>query len=207
MRAAVRVSCAARACAGFTLAEVLVALFVVALGIAGAAGVQATAMRAGQAAARMADGVQLAAALAERMRANPAAMALADANPYLQLDYDADAGPPPSGTACYGNADCDAAQLAGFDLAEAAHDLGARFAGARMLACRDASAPAASGESSWTCSGEASAPVVIKLGWREPGEPAALPRVALPITGGNAPVTAGSAPITAGSAPVAGGGA
>jgi type IV pilus assembly protein PilV len=184
MRAAVP---ATRADAGFTLVEVLVALFVVALGITGAAGVQATALRAGQAAARMADGVQLAAALAERMRANPAAMALADAaNPYLQLDYATDAGAPPPAAGCYGDADCNAAALAHFDLAEAAHDLGARFTGGRILACRDASAPAASGESSWSCSGEASAPIVIKLGWREPGEPAALPRVALPVTGGGA---------------------
>jgi type IV pilus assembly protein PilV len=184
MRAAVP---AIRADAGFTLAEVLVALFVVALGIAGAAGVQATALRAGQAAARMADGVQLAAALAERMRANPAAMALADAaNPYLAFDYDTDAGAPPAGTGCYGDADCNAAALAHFDLAEAAHDLTARFTGGRILACRDAAAPGAPGESSWSCSGEVGAPVVIKLGWREPGEPAALPRVALPVTGGGA---------------------
>jgi len=184
MRAAVRTTLAD---AGFTLAEVLVALFVVALGIAGAAGVQATALRAGQAAARMADGVQLAAALAERMHANPAAMALADAaNPYLQLDYDTDAGPPPPAAVCYGNANCDAIQLAGFDLAETARELGSHFTGARIMACRDASAPAASGASSWSCSGEAGAPVVIKLGWREPGEAAALPRVALPVTRGSA---------------------
>ena len=198
MPAAVR---ATRACAGFTLAEMLVALFVVALGIAGAAGVQATALRSGRAAARLADGVQLAAALAERMRANPAAMALADTdNPYLELDYATDAGPPPSGPACYGGAACDAAQLARFDLAEAASELGARFASARILACRDASAPGAAGEASWSCSGEAGAPVVIKLGWREPDEAAALPRVALPVTGSTAPVTAGSAPVAGGGA-------
>ena len=186
MRAAVRCTCARR-CAGFTLAEVLVALFVVALGIAGAAGVQAMALRSARAAARLADGVQLAAALAERMRANPSAMALADSdNPYLQLDYATDAGPPPSSTACYGDTVCDAGQLARFDLAEAAHELGARFAGGRILACRDASAPGASGEPSWSCTGDASAPVVIKLGWREPGEAAALPRVALPVAGGGA---------------------
>jgi type IV pilus assembly protein PilV len=194
MRAAVRWSCAARACAGFTLAEVLVALFVVALGVAGAAGVQAMALRSGRAAARMADGVQLAAALAERMRANPAAMALADAaNPYLEFDYASEAEPPPSSADCYGGTGCDAGQLARFDLAEAARELGARFAGGRILACRDASAAGVSGEPSWSCSGEASAPVVIKLGWREPGEEAALPRVALPVTGGSAPVARGGA--------------
>lgn len=191
MHAAVRAS---RAEAGFTLAEVLVALFVVALGIAGAAGVQAMALRSGRAAARMADGVQLAAALAERMRANPAALALADAdNPYLQLDYATDTGPPPSGPACYDASACDTGELARFDLAEAARELKARFAGARILACRDASASDPSGEPSWSCSSEAGAPLVIKLGWREADEAAALPRVVLPMTAGSTPVAGGGA--------------
>jgi type IV pilus assembly protein PilV len=184
MHAAVRAS---RGEAGFTLAEVLVALFVVALGIAGAAGVQATALRSGRAAARLADGVQLAAALAERMRANPAALGFADAdNPYLHFDYATDAGPPPSGPACYGASTCDTGELARFDLAETARELGARFAGARILACRDASAPDVAGEPSWSCSGEAGAPLVIKLGWREPDEAAASPRVVLAVAGGGA---------------------
>jgi type IV pilus assembly protein PilV len=191
MHAAVRAS---RAEAGFTLAEMLVALFVVALGIAGAAGVQAMALRSARAAARMADGVQLAAALAERMRANPAALALADAdNPYLHLDYATDAGLPPSGPACYGASACDTGELARFDLAEAAHELGMRFAGARILACRDASASDPSGEPSWSCSGEAGAPLVIKLGWREADEAGTLPRVVLPMTGAGTPVAGGGA--------------
>jgi prepilin-type N-terminal cleavage/methylation domain-containing protein len=75
---------------GFTLVEVLVALFVVALGVAGAAAVQALAVHAAGEAARLSDGVQLAASLAQRMRVNPVAMALPDgANPYLQFELDA----------------------------------------------------------------------------------------------------------------------
>lgn len=181
---AVRSAPKARRCAGFTLAEVLVALFVVALGIAGAAGVQALALRSGRDAARIADGVQLAAALAERMHANPVAMALAD-NPYLHLDYDASGDAPLADADCFGS-DCSAAELAQFDLSEAARELGARFPGGRMLACRDASAPDAAGLPSWSCDGQPGAPVVIKLGWREPGETAALPRVLLPVAGGGA---------------------
>jgi len=169
-----------RVCAGFSLAEVLVALFVVALGIAGAAGLQATALRAGRDAARLADGVQLAAALAERMHANPAAMALADgANPYLQFDFDAAADALPSAAACYGENACNTDALARFDLMEVAGELAARFPGGRILVCRDASGAAA-----WTCGAEPGAPVVIKLGWREPDETAAAPRVQLPAAGG-----------------------
>jgi len=174
-----------RACGGFTLAEVLVALFVVALGIAGAAGVQAMAMRSGREAARIADGVQLATSLAERMRANPVAMALADsANPYLQLDYDSAAGSPPEAEACFRDSNCNATALANFDLMEVAHELVLRFPGGRLLACRDAAMPDASGLPSWTCDQQPGAPVVIKLGWREPGEAAALPRVQLPVAVG-----------------------
>lgn len=171
---------AMRACAGFTLAEVLVALFIVALGMLGAAGLQATALHAGRDAARLADGVQLAAALAERMRANPASMAMADgANPYLQFDFDAAADAPPSAAPCYGNAACSAEALARFDLMEVAGELAARFPGGRMLVCRDASAAA-----TWHCGAEPGAPVVIKLGWRDPDEAAAGPRVQLPAGGG-----------------------
>ena len=187
--AAVHVIRDARASAGFTLAEVLVALFVVALGIAGAAGMQATALRSGREAARIADGVRLAAALAERMRANPAAMALDDeANPYLQVDTDADAADAaaPSAPGCFGDSNCSAAELARSDRAEVARELAQRFPGGRILACRDASAPDASGLPSWSCAGQPGAPVVIKLGWRERDDPAAVPRVLLAVAGGGA---------------------
>jgi type IV pilus assembly protein PilV len=171
-----------RARAGFTLVEVLVALFVVALGIAGVAGVQARALRSGREAARIADGAQLAAALAERMHANPVAMALADAaNPYLHLDFDAATGGPPTAAPCFGEGACDSAALAQFDLGEVTSALAARFPGGRLLVCRDAAA-----SSSWTCDGEPHAPIVIKLGWREHGEAAAQPGVLLPVAGGGA---------------------
>jgi type IV pilus assembly protein PilV len=46
--------------------------------------------------------------------------------------------------------------------------------------------PAAGGLPSWSCDGQPGAPLVIKLGWREPGETAALPRVLLPVGAGGA---------------------
>jgi type IV pilus assembly protein PilV len=150
---------------GFTLVEVMVALFVLALGIAGAAGLQTLALRTRQEAARLSDGAQLLASLAERMRANPAAMALDDgANPYLALDYDAAAEAPPSVPPCYGMASCDAVGLARFDLAEVAQAVAARFSGGRVKVCRDAA-----GASGWDCGGGAGAPLVARLGWREAG--------------------------------------
>ena len=80
---------------GFTLVEVLVAMFVLAVGAFGAATTQAQVARLRGQAALESEAVQLAASLAARMHANPAQMALPDAaNPYLQLDYDAAAGEP-----------------------------------------------------------------------------------------------------------------
>jgi type IV pilus assembly protein PilV len=154
-----------RRCPGFTLAEVLVALFVVALGVAGAAAVQAVAVHAAGEAARLSDGTRLAASLAQRMRANPAAMALPDAaNPYLQ--FNAEPGEAiAASVSCYAGADCTPVQMAESDLADTAEALAARFPGGRMRVCRDARQPDPSGLLSWTCTDDPGASVTIKLGW------------------------------------------
>lgn len=168
--------------AGFTLVEVLVALFVAALGIAGAAGLQTLALRTEQEALRLSDGSQLLASLAERMRANAVAMALDDAlNPYLKLDYDAAAGAPAAASPCFADAACDATQLAQFDLFETAQAVAARFPGGRIKVCRD-DGPAPG----WDCAGATGAPLVAKLGWREAGSAvadASLPRLRLMLAG------------------------
>ena len=62
---------AARLCAGFTLVEVLVALFVVALGIAGAAGLQTLAVRTGRDAMLLSDATRLARSLASPLDCRP----------------------------------------------------------------------------------------------------------------------------------------
>lgn len=148
---------------GFTLVEVLVALFVAALGIAGACALQTLALRSQQEAARLADGVRLLSALAERMRANPPAMALPDGgNPYAEFDYDAATAEPAVAAPCYADADCDVLRLAEFDLAEVAQALAQRFPGGRLRVCRDAGAAMA-----WACAAGPGAPLVAKLGWRE----------------------------------------
>lgn len=181
--------------AGFTLAEVLIALLVVALGVAGAAALQTRALRTGRDAARLSAGARLAASLAERMRANPAAMSLADAdNPYLRLDYDAAAGPPTAAGLCYADADCDAGQLAAFDRFELAQAVATQFPGGRIRVCRDATVPdPVTGLSSWDCDDAAAAPLAIKLGWRGAGDPD-VPRVLLFVGAGAAAALPTEAP-------------
>ncbi|UUZ49831.1 type IV pilus modification protein PilV [Massilia sp. B-10] len=79
---------------------------------------QVASQRVRHGSALLSNGVQLASTLADRMRANPAQMQAPDAlNPYLQLQYDAAAGPPPATQACFA-AQCGSAQLAAFDIGE-----------------------------------------------------------------------------------------
>lgn len=169
---------------GFTLIEVLVAMFVLALGVLGAAATQATSARLRQQAALESEAVTLAASLAARMRVNAAQMALPDgANPYLGLDYDAAAGAPAEPPVqCFGAAACDSAQLAQFDLHELARGVHDAFPGGRIVVCRDAliGSGGAGAALDWPCTGGGSAPLVVKIGWRRQAAGAA-PRAATPF--------------------------
>jgi type IV pilus assembly protein PilV len=155
---------------GFTLIEVLVAVFVLAVGIVGAAATQVAALRTRQQSSLMSNAVQLASALADRMRANAGPMHAGDAdNPYLGLRYDAalDGAPPRAAALCYAGTGCSSAQLAKFDVYELKQALHADFPGGRVLVCRDARMwDAGRSALSWDCTGAAGAPIVIKLGWR-----------------------------------------
>lgn len=171
---------------GFTLIEVLVAMFVLAIGIVGAAATQAAAERTRHESALMSDAVQLASSLGERMRANPAVMAAGGgANPYLQLDDDAGGGPPvPAATPCFGNANCAPPEIAAHDLYDIRRALYQGFPGGRVLVCRDAAVlDPASGALSWNCAPGAGAPVVIKVGWRGKASGSFPPALAIVATG------------------------
>ena len=171
---------------GFTLVEVLVAMLVLALGAAGAARTQLVATRLRQQAALESEAVQLAASLGARMRVNAAQMALPDAsNPYLRFDYDAAGGDPAAPSVqCFGGADCSPADMAAFDLYEAARIVQGAFPGGRIAVCRDGGGWNAALQSfEWRCTGGADAPVVVKLGWRAPGSTAAAPLVAMVVAG------------------------
>jgi type IV pilus assembly protein PilV len=157
----------ARAVAGFTLVEILIAVLVLALGIVGGVSMQLAALRARHQASLLAQASWLAAGMAERMRANPEQMGLPDGiNPYLTLDYDvlAEPKPPAPAALCYGGA-CDGAQLAAFDLYEMKALMRENLPAGRALICRDAGLWAG-GKLRWRCSGGAGAPLVVKVGWR-----------------------------------------
>jgi len=156
---------------GFTLAEVLVALFVLAVGIVGAGATQLSAERTRQQSALMSEAAQLAASLSARMQVNPALASLPDgANPYLALSYDAASGPPVAGVSCF-DAACTPAQLAEFDLHEIRQAVHAQFPRGRIAVCRDSSPwDSADGRPRWSCDGNADALPVVKLGWQGSGD-------------------------------------
>ena len=157
---------------GFTLVEVLVALFVLAVGIVGAGAVQITAERTRQQASLRSDAAQLANALAARMRVNPAVAALPDgANPYLSFHYDAADGLPAAPGSCFGGSSCTPDALAQFDLHAIRQALYSQFPRGRVTVCRDG-APwdAAANTYRWNCDGALDALPVVKLGWQGTGD-------------------------------------
>lgn len=146
---------------GFTLLEILIALLVLALGIVGGVALQLAAMRARHQATLLSQATYMATALAERMRANPT-----QAEVYLSLNYDALAEPSPVAppSRC-DDAPCSADMLALADLYDAKLQVRRALPAGRVLICRDAGLWSG-GKLRWACSGEAAAPVVVKVGWR-----------------------------------------
>ena len=157
---------------GFTLVEVLVALFVLAVGIVAAGATQLTAERTRQQSALLSEAAQLAASLNARMQVNPAVAGLPDgANPYLALSYDAAEGPPAAAVNCFGDSACTPAQLAEFDLHEIRQALYAQFPRGRIVVCRDATPwDSTYRRFRWSCDGNAGALPVVKVGWQSTGD-------------------------------------
>ncbi len=147
---------------GFTLLEVLVALVVLALGILGAAIMQLTAQRMQQQSQWLTASARLAADFAGRLRANAA---LAD-SVYAGFDYDARREPAPDPAFACAAAACDSEQLARADLAELKLQVAQTLPAGRARICRDRHSWHG-GRLRWACTGDATAPLVIKIGWRE----------------------------------------
>lgn len=155
---------------GFSLVEVLIAVFVLVLGVIGAAGLQLAAMRTSQQTNFQTNAVQLANELADKMRSNATQMDLPDAsNLFLNMNYNSASDPAPTKPVlCYTSiANCSSANLAAADIYEWQMRLNAALPSGRVVVCRD-SAPFDStvGALTWTCTPDANAGLTIKIGWR-----------------------------------------
>jgi type IV pilus assembly protein PilV len=163
------VNCTGNRAAGFTIIEVLVAMLVLALGVIGSSAMHLTALHTRHQSALLSNATQLGTSMLDTMRANSRQIQASDVdNPYLGLDDDALLPAAPAGAACFAGAECDSAQLAAFDIAHWRRQLRASLPGGRFVICRDDQVR--DGASIvWACSGAPAAPIVIKLGWTEPG--------------------------------------
>lgn len=160
---------------GFSLAEVLVSVLVLAIGIIGTAGMQLSAMRTAQQTAFQTAAIQLASEMADKMRANSGYFALGDQrNPFLDLDYSSSsASLPISGKTCHAS-DCNVEELAAFEISEWKNRVNEALPGGRIRVCRDASPwDSTTGSFKWNCTVPASggdiATLVIKIGWHGKG--------------------------------------
>ena len=155
---------------GFSLIEVLIAVFVVAMGIVGAAGLQLAAIRTSQQSGFQSTAVALANELADKMRASDAQMRLTDAqNPFLSISYNEAADPAPTKPAlCYtSSANCNATALANAEIYEWLMRVRDSLPEGRVLVCRD-SAPFDTTKKmlTWTCTADPNAGITIKIGWK-----------------------------------------
>ncbi len=156
---------------GFTLIEVLISVFVLAIGVIGSAGMQLTALRTSQQSAFQSAAIALASEIADKMRINDRQLKLADnVNPFLDIDYQAAKDPiATSAVNCYA-ANCSAEELAKFDIDEWTARVKTALPGARVRICRD-SRPwdSTAGALTWTCTAAAANPLVVKIGWQGKG--------------------------------------
>jgi type IV pilus assembly protein PilV len=159
---------------GFTLIEVLISVLVLALGVIGAAGMQLTALRTTQQSAFQTIALDLASEMAEKMRANTGQMKQVDnLNTFMKVNYKSDTDDNPSvpDKMCFDAAvNCNAKELAEFDVYEWETRIKAALPSGSAVICRDANPwDASAGALRWSCDGSgaaSSASVVIKIGWQ-----------------------------------------
>lgn len=157
---------------GFSLIEVLISIFVLTVGVIGAASMQLTALQTSRWSAFQTTALHLALEMADHMRSHSRHMRSGDAgNPYLAIDYQFSDHHPVIN--CYGiEADCNAAELAEFEIALWLKRVRKELPTARVRVCRDMQPWDASRQRyTWSCtesSGANSHPLIfIKIGWPE----------------------------------------
>lgn len=144
---------------GFSLIEILVTLVIIAFGLLGVAGLQATALRTTVESTSRSMAVRMANDMADRLRLEPlqvAAYIAAAAADQTQRDS----------SACYGASGCQGADRVAASVGEWQRLLDARLPGGQGIVCRDASPQDGTGRATAGCSGGANDPLVIKVFWR-----------------------------------------
>ncbi|HEU0202748.1 MAG TPA: type IV pilus modification protein PilV [Burkholderiaceae bacterium] len=146
---------------GFSLIEVLVSLFVLAIGLLGMAGLQATAQRATADGGNLGRAVRLAYDMADRLRQEvPASTNIA-----TFITESAADNKTTDSSACYASSGCTGTASARADVAEWQRLL-QTLPGGQGIVCRDASPYDGSGTADAQCTAGAADPLVIKVWWQ-----------------------------------------
>ncbi|BEV16957.1 type IV pilus modification protein PilV [Herbaspirillum sp. DW155] len=150
----------ARSC-GFSMMEVLVAMLVIGTGALAIAMLQLHALRSSQDSSLHARATLMAQELTELRASLPPAPGASD--PTL---FSFTAERPPVAPADCESAACNPSDFIQSALADWNGRLVRDFPQARVIVCRDAQRTP---QVDWTCDGQASSPVMLKLGWRRLG--------------------------------------
>lgn len=177
---------------GFSLVEVMVSMFILAIGVIGASGMQLAALRTTHQSALQTRALQLAADMADVIRTNVTGH---NSKPFPKIDYRASNESEPEAPAqlCYANP-CDAEEFVDFEIYEWKQRIKSALPDGRVQICYD-SRPWDNAEKAltWEChAGPGNdAPLVIKLGWQRKNPDGSLvkesdngfpPSVALAVT-------------------------
>jgi type IV pilus assembly protein PilV len=144
---------------GFGLVEVLVTLVILAFGLLGVAGLQASALRSTVESGSRGMAVRMANDMAERLRLEPqqlAAYLTAAASDQSAADS----------SACYGSGGCSGTTRVNAAVGEWQRQLALRLPGGEGIVCRDASPQDGTVRTAADCTGAATDPLVIKVFWR-----------------------------------------
>lgn len=139
---------------GFTLIEVLIALVVLSIGLLGLAGLQSTGLRFNQSAVMRTQATQLAYDLADRMRANAAAV---NAGDYL--------GTASANANCHTTTGCTPAEMAADDLYLWNAAIARYLPDGEGLICRDQDPSNGTSVADNGCDNNVNSPFAIKIWW------------------------------------------
>jgi type IV pilus assembly protein PilV len=149
---------------GFSLFEVLIALFILGIGVVGATSLQLAALRTTRHTSTQTSAVQMAVDISERSRLS--GWTLMPGDEYAGLvDYKSMEGEPVQVAGCYGRS-CSLSELAQRDVYELKKRLHQEIPNGRVRICRD-DMPWNAGTKTldWKCGGGANAALVVKIGW------------------------------------------
>lgn len=182
---------------GFSILEVLIALVVLSLGVLGAVGMQAAALKSNKEVRYQAVATTFAKELAEKMRGNHAVAIQTTAanNPYivntLTTPFVATAVPDDDKN-CFKSACASGSIVAAWDMFDWQTRLETALPSPIVVVCFDATPYTAAGLAQWTCSNTGDT-VVVKMSWTRSNTAGTLefataatePQVVIPLTAGS----------------------